>query len=64
MVELQLITLASIGVISLICQWFAWRLRLPAILFLLMAGIFLGPYLGFLNPSLFYLNYLIRKFTN
>jgi len=51
MVELQLITLASIGVISLICQWFAWRLRLPAILFLLIAGILLGPYLGFLNPD-------------
>jgi len=51
MVELQLISLASIGVISLICQWFAWRLRLPAILFLLVAGIFLGPYLGFLNPD-------------
>jgi len=51
MVELQLITLASIGVISLICQWFAWRLRLPAILFLLVAGILLGPYLGFLNPD-------------
>ena len=51
MVELQLISLASIGVISLICQWFAWRLRLPAILFLLVAGILLGPYLGFLNPD-------------
>ncbi|MFT7372985.1 MAG: NhaP-type Na+/H+ or K+/H+ antiporter [Oleiphilaceae bacterium] len=51
MVELQLISLASIGVISLICQWFAWRLRLPAILFLLVAGILLGPYFGFLNPD-------------
>jgi len=51
MVELQLITLASIGVISLICQWVAWRLRLPAILFLLFAGILTGPYLGFLNPD-------------
>jgi len=51
MVELQLISLASIGVISLVCQWVAWRLRLPAILFLLVAGIFFGPYLGFLNPD-------------
>ena len=51
MVELQLISLASIGVISLVCQWLAWRLRLPAILFLLIAGILLGPYLGFLNPD-------------
>jgi NhaP-type Na+/H+ or K+/H+ antiporter len=51
MVELQLISLASIGIISLICQWVAWRLRLPAILFLLLAGIFVGPYLGFLQPD-------------
>jgi len=51
MVELQLISLASIGVISLICQWVAWRLRLPAILFLLLAGILAGPYLGYLNPD-------------
>jgi len=51
MVELQLISLASIGVISLVCQWIAWRLRLPAILFLLLAGIIAGPYLGFLNPD-------------
>jgi NhaP-type Na+/H+ or K+/H+ antiporter len=51
MVELQLISLASIGVISLICQWVAWRLRLPAILFLLLAGIVAGPYLGFLDPD-------------
>ena len=51
MVELQLISLASIGVVSLICQWVAWRLRLPAILFLLVAGILMGPVLGVLNPD-------------
>ena len=51
MVELQLISLASIGVISLVCQWVAWRLRLPAILFLLIAGIIVGPWLGLLSPD-------------
>lgn len=51
MVEIQLILLASIGVISLVCQWIAWRLRLPAILFLLLAGILAGPYMGFLEPD-------------
>jgi len=30
---------ASVGVVGLFCQWLAWRLRLPAILFLLLAGI-------------------------
>jgi len=51
MVELHLITLAGIGVVSLICQWLAWRLRIPAILLLLGAGIFFGPYLDFLHPD-------------
>jgi len=51
MVELQLISLASIGVISLVCQWVAWRFRLPAILFLLVAGILMGPFLGLLDPD-------------
>ncbi len=51
MVELQLISLASIGVISLVCQWVAWQLRLPAILFLLLAGVIVGPWLGLLSPD-------------
>jgi len=51
MVEHQLVILASIGVISLICQWIAWRLRLPAILFLLVAGVLMGPYFGVLKPD-------------
>lgn len=51
MVELQLISLASIGVISLVCQWVAWRLRLPAILFLLIGGIIVGPTLNLLDPD-------------
>lgn len=54
MVELQLISLASIGVVSLICQWVAWRLRLPAILFLLIAGIVMGPGIGYLDPDLLF----------
>ena len=51
MVELKIIALASIGVISLVCQWIAWRLRLPAILFLLVAGMLMGPVFGFLKPD-------------
>lgn len=51
MVELQLISLASIGIISLMCQWVAWQLRLPAILFLLVAGIVVGPVFGVLDPD-------------
>ncbi len=43
--------LASIGVLSLFCQWLAWRVRMPEILFLLAGGIAAGPVLGFLAPE-------------
>ncbi|WP_166269669.1 cation:proton antiporter [Marinobacter caseinilyticus] len=43
--------LASIGVLSLFCQWLAWRLRVPAILFLLAGGIAAGPLFNWLNPQ-------------
>lgn len=43
--------LASIGALSLFCQWLAWRVRVPAILFLLAAGIACGPVLHYLNPE-------------
>ncbi len=46
-----IIVLASIGVIGVICQWLAWWLKLPAILFLLLAGILAGPVTGFLRPD-------------
>ena len=42
---------ASIGVLSLFCQWLAWRVRVPAILFLLATGIACGPVLHYLNPE-------------
>ncbi|MDX1555703.1 MAG: sodium:proton antiporter, partial [Xanthomonadales bacterium] len=41
-----------IGVLSLFCQWLAWRVRMPAILFLL-AGIALGPGFQLLDPDQF-----------
>jgi len=37
--------------LSLFCQWLAWRVRMPAILFLLAGGIASGPVLGYLNPE-------------
>lgn len=45
------LALASVGVVGLFCQWLAWRLRLPAILFLLLAGILAGPITGVLVPQ-------------
>jgi NhaP-type Na+/H+ or K+/H+ antiporter len=46
-----IIALAGIGLIGIACQWVAWRVKLPAILFLLMAGIVAGPVLGWLKPA-------------
>lgn len=44
-------SLAMLGIVSLFCQWLGWKLRLPAILPLLVAGLLLGPALGVLNPD-------------
>ena len=46
-----LISLTGIGVLGILCQWFAWWARLPAILFLLLAGIIIGPLTGLLHPD-------------
>ena len=46
-----LLTFGGIGVAALGCQWLAWRLKLPAILFLLLTGILMGPVLGWLDPQ-------------
>jgi NhaP-type Na+/H+ or K+/H+ antiporter len=43
--------LAGMLMIGFLAQWLAWRVRLPAILFLLLAGIVLGPATGVLNPD-------------
>jgi NhaP-type Na+/H+ or K+/H+ antiporter len=43
--------ISSIILIGFFCQWVAWRVKLPAILFLLMAGIIAGPVTGMLQPE-------------
>ncbi len=45
---LRLVAILAIGVAS---QWIAWRLRFPAILLLLAAGLAAGPGLGFIDPD-------------
>ena len=49
-IELGLM-LAGVLMIGFLAQWLAWRVKLPAILFLLLAGIMLGPVSGVLNPD-------------
>ncbi|MEC9255666.1 MAG: sodium:proton antiporter, partial [Pseudomonadota bacterium] len=42
---------AFIGLISFASQWLAWRVKLPAILFLLASGLLIGPVTQQFNPD-------------
>ena len=44
------IYIAGIAVCSVIAQWLAWAFKVPAILFLLLIGLALGPFSGTLGP--------------
>lgn len=41
---------ALVGALGVGSQWLAWRLRLPAIVLMLLAGIIVGPVLGVFDP--------------
>ena len=43
--------LAIITVVAFLCQWLSWRIKLPAILPLLLTGLALGPLWGVLQPK-------------
>ncbi|MBD8874395.1 sodium:proton antiporter [Rhodanobacter sp. DHB23] len=45
------LVLTGMLVIGFLCQWLAWRVKLPAIVFLLLAGLLLGPVSGLLRPD-------------
>lgn len=51
MEEQLLIGLASIALFGIGAQWLAWRLRLPSILLMLLAGFIAGPILGLVHPD-------------
>ena len=44
-------SLVAIALAGAVSQLLAWRVRLPAIVFLLLAGILLGPVAGWLDPD-------------
>ncbi|MGQ9424575.1 cation:proton antiporter [Gilvimarinus sp. F26214L] len=46
-----ILVISIIGLVAFACQWLAWRVKLPAILFLLAAGVLLGPGFGVLDPD-------------
>ncbi len=43
--------IASVLAVGMLCQWLAWRMKLPAILPLLIAGFLMGPVFGLLQPQ-------------
>lgn len=43
--------LAAIVFIGIGCHWLAWQVKLPAIIFLLIAGIIAGPVTGLIRPD-------------
>lgn len=40
-----------VGAIGVGAQWIAWRLRMPAIVLMLLAGFIVGPVTGIINPA-------------
>lgn len=42
---------ALVGALGVGSQWAAWRLRMPAIVLMLLAGIIVGPVLGVFDPA-------------
>jgi NhaP-type Na+/H+ or K+/H+ antiporter len=43
--------IAGIGLCALLAQWLAWVVRVPAILFLLLTGLLLGPGFSVIDPD-------------
>lgn len=51
MIADKALILSAVVFTGIICQWVAWRVKLPAILFLLLAGVVAGPGLGLLDSD-------------
>jgi len=50
-VDTMVAMFAAVFVVSSLCQWVAWRVKLPAIIFLLLAGLVAGPMLQLVSPD-------------
>ncbi|MEM8593806.1 MAG: sodium:proton antiporter [Pseudomonadota bacterium] len=51
MTEIITLQAALILGLGLLCQWVAWKVKLPAILFLLLVGLALGPGTNIIDPD-------------
>ncbi len=48
---ISLTIMGLIGFIGFLCQWFSSKVKLPAILFLLLSGVLLGPVFSVFDPN-------------
>jgi NhaP-type Na+/H+ or K+/H+ antiporter len=51
--------IAGLVGVAIACQWFAWWVKLPAILFLLLVGTFVGPMMGWFHPDILFGHWLL-----
>lgn len=56
--ENTIVVIATILLAGMVCQWIAWRVKLPAILFLLLSGVLAGPLMNWLHPDQLFGNLL------
>ncbi|MCO5056268.1 sodium:proton antiporter, partial [Thermomonas sp.] len=49
--EHNVFQIAAVVLLGITCQWVAWWTKLPAILFLLLTGLVIGPGIGWLDPD-------------
>ncbi len=49
--EHLVVVIVAVVALGVAAQWLAWRLRLPAIVLLAVAGVFAGPVMGWIQPS-------------
>lgn len=47
----ELLLISGVLAVGALCQWFAWRIKIPAILPLLATGFLAGPVSGILHPQ-------------
>ena len=45
------LAIALVGALGVGSQWLAWRLRMPAIVLMLLAGVLIGPVFGVFDPQ-------------
>ena len=49
--EHLVVVIVSVAALGVAAQWIAWRLKMPAIIFLAIFGVIVGPGLGLIHPS-------------